>query len=377
MSERNGRLGPQEQRFLREVAGSGMRIFRTEQAYPHFASKARARKALSRLESKGWLMRLERGLYLIVPLEAGPEGMWAENPLAIAHHLTPVGAVGYLPAMYHWGMTKQAPAEMLVQTLRRRFRPRVTILGVQYQFILLVDRKLFGVTTQTIDGLTFRITDREKTLVDACDRPDLCGGAQGLVDALLSSEELDWEKVDTYLDRMRSGAIYKRLGYLVDSLDLPIPDLQWRLDQWRRSLSEGVALLEPGRKPDGPIHTAWRVRVNAQVEVGELAQWKSEAVTDLRQLTSLPMVTAVLEAVGLEEKQYGFHLRYGTYAPEGVKSEIKVEGLGLADFTKRIASWFTALGATELPIRVVDEGTGELTVHLLEEAPARLEEDDV
>ncbi|MCI0877199.1 MAG: type IV toxin-antitoxin system AbiEi family antitoxin domain-containing protein, partial [Chloroflexi bacterium] len=85
MSERYGRLGPQEQRFLREVAGSGMRIFRTEQAYPHFASKARARKALSRLESKGWLMRLERGLYLIVPLEAGPEGMWAENPLAIAH----------------------------------------------------------------------------------------------------------------------------------------------------------------------------------------------------------------------------------------------------------------------------------------------------
>ncbi|MCH8875720.1 MAG: hypothetical protein IIA89_02720, partial [Chloroflexi bacterium] len=258
----------------------------------------------------------------------------------------------------------------------RRFRPRVTILGVEYQFILVVERKLFGVTTQTIDGLTFRITDREKTLGDACDRPDLCGGAQGLVDALLSSEELDWEKVDTYLDRMRSGAIYKRLGYLVDSLDLPIPDLQWRLDQWRRSLSEGVALLEPGRKPDGPIHTAWRVRVNAKVKVGELAQWKSEAVTDLRQLTSLPMVTAVLEAVGLGEKQYGFHLRYGTYAPEGVKSEIKVEGLGLADFTKRIASWFTALGATELPIRVVDEGTGELTVHLLKEVPARLEEQD-
>ncbi|MCH8339179.1 MAG: type IV toxin-antitoxin system AbiEi family antitoxin domain-containing protein, partial [Chloroflexi bacterium] len=183
MTERNGSLGPQEQRFLREVAGSGMRIFRTEQAYPHFASKARARKALSRLESKGWLMRLERGLYLLVPLEAGPEGTWAENPLAIAHQLTPVGAVGYLPALHYWEMTKRAPAEMVVQTLRRRFRPRVTILGVEYQFILVVERKLFGVTTQTIDGLTFRITDREKSLVDACDRPDLCGGAQGLVDA--------------------------------------------------------------------------------------------------------------------------------------------------------------------------------------------------
>ncbi|MCH8342307.1 MAG: type IV toxin-antitoxin system AbiEi family antitoxin domain-containing protein, partial [Chloroflexi bacterium] len=64
MTERNGSLGPQEQRFLRELAGRGLRLFRTEEAYPHFASKARARKALSRLESKGWLMRLERGLYL-------------------------------------------------------------------------------------------------------------------------------------------------------------------------------------------------------------------------------------------------------------------------------------------------------------------------
>jgi predicted transcriptional regulator of viral defense system len=377
MSEGKGRLGPQEQRFLRELAGSGMRLFRTEDAYPYFASKARSRKALSHLVSKGWLMRLERGLYLIVPLEAGLERTWAENPLAIATQLTPVGAVGYLPAMYYWEMAKQAPAKMFVQTLRRRFRPRVTILGVQYQLILVVDRKLFGVTTRTIDGLDFRITDREKTLVDACDRPDLCGGVQGLVEALLSSEDLEWEKVDNYLDRMRSGAIYKRLGHLVDTFDIPIPDRQRRLDQWRGSISEGIALLEPGQKPEGPIHTAWRVRVNAKVKVEEISQRKPEPVTDLRQLTPLPMVAAVLEAVGLEEKQYGFHLRYGSYAPEGVRSEIKVGGLGLADFSKRTADWFTALGAAGSPIRVVDEGTGELSVHLLDVVPAKPEVDDV
>ncbi len=52
MTEKNGSLGPQEQRFPRELAGGGMRLFRTEEAYPYFASKARARKILSRLESK-------------------------------------------------------------------------------------------------------------------------------------------------------------------------------------------------------------------------------------------------------------------------------------------------------------------------------------
>ena len=102
----------------------------------------------------------------------------------------------------------------------------------------------------------------------------------------------------------------------------------------------------------------------------DAAEWKLEAGVDLKLLTPLPLVTAALEAVGLDAEQFGFLLRYGTYAPAGRTSQITVGGLGLAEFSRRAAEWFNALGATKNPIQVVDEGSGELTVYLLEGGPS-------
>ena len=263
-SEQIDRLGPQERRFLTGLAGAGKRVFKTEDALPFWASRHQTWKALSRLESKGWLLRLERATYLIVPLEAGQDRTWTEDPFVIASQLDPGAAVAYWSALRFWGMTEQLPRTTFVQTARRRFSPQVEILGVRYRFVVVTPRKLFGVVSQTSDGLPFRVTDREKTVVDACDRPNLCGGVQQLVAALRSAPQVDWPKVDNYLSRFRSGAVYKRLGFLVERLDLPIQERDDRLRRWRGALTEGVAMLDPGGPRDGPVDTHWRVRVNVR-----------------------------------------------------------------------------------------------------------------
>ena len=264
MPEQTDRLGPQERRFLTGLAGAGKRVFKLQDALPYWPSRHQTRKALSRLESKGWLLRLERAIYLIVPLEAGQERTWTEDPFVIAIQLDPGAAVAYWSALRFWGMTEQLPRTTFVQTARRRFSPRVEILGVHYRFVVVTPRKIFGVVTQTSEGLPFRVTDREKTIIDACDRPDLCGGVQQLVAALRSSPQLDWEKVDNYLSRFKSGAVYKRLGFLIERLDLPIPGRDERVRQWRLSLTEGVAMLDPGGSREGPVDTHWRIRVNVR-----------------------------------------------------------------------------------------------------------------
>ncbi len=97
--------------------------------------------------------------------------------------------------------------------------------------------------------------------------------------------------------------------------------------------------------------------------------WNLAAAMDPSRLTPLPLVAAALEAVGLDQDQYGFLLRYGTLAPEGRTSEIKIAGLGMAEFSNRAAEWFSALGASKFPIQVIDDGSGELTVYLLESVP--------
>jgi predicted transcriptional regulator of viral defense system len=257
-------LGPREHEFLTSMAGKGKRIFRIEDAVAYWRSNHLARKALSRLESKGWLKRIERGLYLLVPLEAGPEGLWSEDAMVIAAQLAPQGTIAYWTALHYWGMTDQVSQTVFIQTAHRRNRNRVTILGVRYHFIVVIDRKMFGEVTQTSDGMPFRVTDREKTLVDAFDRPDLCGGIRQVAEALKSDEPLDWQKMDDYLNLLGSGAVYKRLGYLVEMLDIPVPDRPARLKRWRNALTQGIALLEPRADRIGPIDTSWRTRINVK-----------------------------------------------------------------------------------------------------------------
>jgi len=251
-------------RFLAAMAEQGKPVFKLEEAASYWSSPQMARKALSRLVRRGWLKRLERGLYLIVPLEAGPIGQWSEDPLVIAAQLAPEGAVAYWTALHYWGMTEQIPRTIFVQMVRRKYKPRDTILGVRYRFVVVVKRKLFGVITQYRDGLAIRVTDQEKTLVDALDRPDLCGGITQIVEALQSLDPLNWKRIDSYLDSLNSGAVYKRLGYLVEKFDIAIPDQSGRLANWKNSITQGIAQLEPGQEDAGPINSSWRVRINVK-----------------------------------------------------------------------------------------------------------------
>jgi predicted transcriptional regulator of viral defense system len=256
------RLGPQARRFLKLMAGRDRRLFRFDEAIEFWSSRERARQALSRLVEDGWLERIERGLYLIIPLEAGPEGHWTEDAKIVAAQLVPQGAVAYWTALQHWGMTDQIPQVVFVQTRKRKHRSRFSVLGVGYQFVFVAERKFFGVIKQWSDGAAFNITDREKTLIDALDRPDLCGGIPVVAEALANSADLDWDGFATYLRKFASGAVYKRAGYLVETLGVTVPGKQLRLAAWKRECSQGITLLEPRGSRRGPIDSRWRLRVN-------------------------------------------------------------------------------------------------------------------
>lgn len=265
MSDNYGKFAPNARRFIAAMAAKDKRVFSIEDAIPYWSSPHQTRKALSRLQKSGWIKRLERGSYLIVPLEAGPSRLWTEDPFVLATQIAPDGIIGYWTALNYWGMTEQIPRTTFVQIRNRRSRAKINILGMRFQFVTIVERKFFGAREERSNGMTFRISDKEKTIVDGCDRPELSGGILQIYRALESGEPLDWDKVSNYLQRMNSGAVYKRLGFIVESLGLDPPRKNQMLDQWRASITKGIADLEPGRSKRGRIDSRWRVRVNIQV----------------------------------------------------------------------------------------------------------------
>ncbi len=257
-------LEPKAAKFLITFAAQGRRIFTIEQAREFWGDPAYTTNVLQHLEKGGWLYRLERGTYMIIPLEAGPERLWSENALVIVPYLIKPAALAYWSALHYWQLTEQLPHTVFVQSTTRKYQREKEILGMTFRFITVVETKFFGVAQRTLNGQPIYVTDREKTLVDAADRPELSGGSIQLAQALRAARAaLDWQQLDAYLRRWPTTSPLKRIGYLVEALDLPLPDREARLASWQRALAPGIVQLEPGQSRDvGPIVTRWQVRVN-------------------------------------------------------------------------------------------------------------------
>lgn len=257
------RLTGDEGEFLTSMAGAGRMLFTIQDAHAYWKDPERARQVLHALAARGWLERLQRGTYMIIPLEAGPERIWTESPLAVAMHLVTPAAIAYWTALHHWHLTEQLPRITYVQTTARTRPQRREILGTTYQFVTVVPRKFFGDRREYAGHHPFRVTDPEKTLLDCLDRPDLGGGIVQVAAALRAAPNLEWDRVDAYLDAMATGTVAKRLGFLVERGDLPVPGRQSRLERWKRSISRGISKLDPsGGATPHRIDTVWGLAIN-------------------------------------------------------------------------------------------------------------------
>lgn len=257
-------LSHAESILLTTLAATGRSVFATADAYAIRGRGKATRDTLDRLVRKGWLERIAKGKYLIVPLEAGPERAWTESAHVIAGELVSPSMVSYWSALAYWNLTEQVPRVTCVQTTSRKEDRAPTVLGMRFRIVRVKPRKLFGGHRYSSRGGPAVITDREKTILDCLDRPDLCGGVEEVARALQAADgDLDWPCLTGYLDRFGSGAVAKRLGFLAENLKLAHPPMPGMLARWRELLTAGIGKLDPSspRKPHR-IVTRWRIAVN-------------------------------------------------------------------------------------------------------------------
>jgi predicted transcriptional regulator of viral defense system len=267
MSQKISPLGSRENEFLLSMSANGKQIFRLPEARKFWGSPHNTRIALHRLMSKRWLLPIERGVYLIVPFEAGKEQLWTKDPYLVASELSNPSAISYWSAIRHWNWTEQVPRIVYVQTTRRRNTLRPVIFGVQYEFVVVNKKKFFGHVAEWREGHTVLITDKEKTLIDCADDVERAGTIEELAKAIKAGvPDISWPKFHEYLSRFPNGAVKKRLGFLIETLvaNLP-PQAKPVLHAMQSSLTAGIVPLQPSKSDSGRISARWRVRVNARL----------------------------------------------------------------------------------------------------------------
>lgn len=216
---------------------------------------------LERLQRKGWILRIRRGVFVTVPLSAGEEANPQVHEFHVGMHLVTPATIAYWTALNHHGLTEQLPRTVYIATNHPVRYPPKEVLWFSYKIVSLRPHRYFGIVTDWMDDGPFQITDKEKTIVDGLDLPEYIGGVGEIAKALSTSWGLlDHTKLFQYADRMGNAAVVKRLGYLVEALELgEAESLRSHVP-----LSKGFSLLDPTLPRRGKHNRRWGLLVNVE-----------------------------------------------------------------------------------------------------------------
>lgn len=224
--------------------------------------RARTARLLGYLARQGWLSRARRGLYVPVPLTARRSGEWTADPWILADRVFSPCYIGGWSACAHWELTEQLFRTVLVVSARRVRERDVEMQDIPFHVTVRPASALFGSSPVWRDHVRVAVSDPSRTIVDILDDPRLGGGIRTASDVLreyMGSVHRDDELLLAYGDRLGHRAMFKRLGYLIDELDLDAEDL---LAACRERRSAGVIALDPAVRARGRIVRRWGVRDN-------------------------------------------------------------------------------------------------------------------
>jgi len=254
-------LSKTESTLLASLAERGRNIFALEDVTSTLAiSYENAKMIVSRLVKKKWLIRLARGKYLIVPLEAGVKSQYTEHGFVIASHLVKPYYIGYWSALNYHGLSEQVPSVIFVVSSKRR-KDR-TILDTRFRFVTIKKSKIFDLVEVDISNSKVKISGVEKTIVDCLDHPEYCGGVEEIAKALFfDHEDLDMKKIIKNAEKMGNKTIIKRLGYLLDLFKYHEYEHLFK----DVKLSKGYSKLDPKLPEKGTFNDRWKLLINVGI----------------------------------------------------------------------------------------------------------------
>ena len=240
------RLGPRESALLFGLESQGRSLFTLRDACRILDQPPRpVADVLYQLRRKRRVVEVRKGQYLLAPARTGVEGGWSESMYTVIGSIVDAPYyVGFWSAMNYWGFSEQVPriVHVVVPARRRGFE----FQGQRVQFVVMKRDRIFGAVSQSAGSVSFLVSDPERTVLDGLLRPRYCGGIPGVARALAAARStLDWEKMGRYARQLGVEAVERRLGYLLDLLDVRVP-LRSRL----RRPFRGFRWLDPSSPPD-------------------------------------------------------------------------------------------------------------------------------
>jgi predicted transcriptional regulator of viral defense system len=206
--------------------------------------RAAAAKLLARWHGQGWITRVRRGLYAPVPLSSLPTDQVMEDPWTIVPRLFSAAYIGGATAAHHWDLTEQLFRSVFVYTTKEVRRSHQTVNGTALIVRHISKDKLFGTRAVWRGRAKVQVSDVHRTVIDLLNSPADGGGIRQVADCLrayFARPDCNTVTLLGYAERLGNGAVFKRLGFLAETLGAS-PKL---VQACANHLTEGVVKLDP------------------------------------------------------------------------------------------------------------------------------------
>jgi len=238
--------------------------FRIEQATKIInLSPSKTRRLLALWATKGWLTRIKRGLYSTVPLGAKYPQERKEDTWLVAEAAFGPCYVGGWSACEYWGMTEQIFKDIVVFTQKTPKKKINTIQGISYILKKVSLDRFFGLKPVWKGQVKIFVSDPSKTLVDMLHDPSIGGGIRNValvIKEYFFSKKRDDKKLIDYSIDFGNRTVFKRLGYLLESLRIDAPLV---IKACKSNISLGYSKLDPSIMQKGKIIKRWNLWINA------------------------------------------------------------------------------------------------------------------
>jgi predicted transcriptional regulator of viral defense system len=265
--ERYKTLKDSSAKLLADLNSRDQQFFTIEDAMDILSSSNHGAvlQLVRQMVKRGLLMRIKGGLYHIIPYDKDPDSYQPD------WHLTAVSLVGeadyyigyYSALSIHSLITQPALKEQIVVN-KQPVKKIVRIKNTEFQFIYHNDNHFFGAKSTWIDNFNkIKCSDIEKTIIDCLFLPEYGGGIVETAKALYkANEKIDFERMYDYALRFDSQAVIKRLGYLMEILEIKHPVIE----KFQKVRSSSFTLLDPSLPKEGKMLRRWNIQLNIDEE---------------------------------------------------------------------------------------------------------------
>lgn len=197
-------------------------------------SEGEIKRRISLLSKKGWLVRIKRGLYIVIT-DIGTLGFLDISEFIVSEALNKDSYISFENALQHYKMFDQMLLSIEAVTFERARNYQVR--NKTYQFSHIKKELYFGFSEIVIQGRKAKMAEKEKALLDML----YFRSSSYIVDLVLEKlrnygQEIDFKKLKEYT-KLYGLSMVRKIGFLLDLIGIDTQDL-YKLEKGQKGYTK-------------------------------------------------------------------------------------------------------------------------------------------